>query len=65
MDSFNFILQWQSHLFIMNAYKRQAVLNAQDADVAQTALGLTYLRSMENVQTETCPLDSHHRHICA
>ena len=41
------------------------VLTAQNADVAQTTVGVTYLRSMTNVKTDTCPLYVHHRHTCA
>ena len=48
---------------IIHAYKRRAVLNAQDAGIAQTNVGVTYLRYMKNVKTGTCPLDAHHRHL--
>ena len=50
---------------IISAYKRRSVLTAQNADAAQTTVGVTYLRSMENVQTNTCALCVHHKHICA
>ena len=49
----------------MNGYTRRAVLNAQNTNVAQTTVGVTYLRSMRNVETDTCPLYAHRRHICA
>ena len=51
--------------FIIHAYKRRSVLTAQNADAAQTTVGVTYLRSMENVQTKTCALCVHHSQICA
>ena len=38
-----------SSLFIMNANKRRSVLTAQNADVAQTSMGVTYLRFMKCV----------------
>ena len=43
--------QWRSNpaapiaSFIAHAYKRRSVLSAQNADVAQTLVGVTYLRS--------------------
>ena len=49
----------------INAYKRRSVLTAQNADVAQTTVGVTYLRSMKNVKTETRALYVYHRLICA
>ena len=49
----------------VNAYKRRAALTAQDADVAPTAVGVTYLRFTQNEKTDTCALYAHHRHICA
>ena len=48
---------------IMNAYKRRAVLNAQNVDVAHTTVGGTYLGSMEIVKTDTCPLYSPQTHL--
>ena len=36
-------------VLIINAYKRQAVLIAQDADAAPTTAGVTYLRFMKHV----------------
>ena len=52
-------------VLIVNAYKRRAVLTAQNADVAPTIVGVPYLRFMKNVKTYTCALYTHHRHICA
>ena len=49
---------------VIHAYKRRMVLNAQNADVARTTVGVTYLRSVENVKTDTCPLYGHHSHMC-
>ena len=63
--------QWQSNpamaiaSLIINAYKRRSVLIAQAADVAQTTVGVPYLRSVKDEKTDTCPLYVHHRHICA
>ena len=57
-----FYKQWQFNpavaiaSLIIHAYKRRAVLNAQNADVAQTTVGVTYLRSMINMKNDTCPL---------
>ena len=50
---------------INNAYKRRAVLNAQDADVAQTTVGVTHLRSTTTKKAGTCPVYVYHRHACA
>ena len=50
---------------IINAYKRWSVLIAQNADVAPTTVGVTYLRVFKKVETDTCALYAHHRHICA
>ena len=50
--------------FTTNVYKRRSGLTAQNADVAPTTVGVTYLRFMENVKTDTCALYNHHRHIC-
>ena len=44
-----FHTQWQrtpavaASVLIINAYKREAVLTAQDADVARTNVGVTYV----------------------
>ena len=38
---------------------------AQNADVAQTSVGVTFLRFMESEKTDTCALCAHHWHICA
>ena len=50
---------------IINVYKRRSVLTAQNADVDPTTVGVAYLRSMKNVEADTCTLYHHHRHICA
>ena len=52
---------------IINAYKRRSVLIAQNADVASTTVGVTYLRSMKHVfkTNDTCALYARRRHICA
>ena len=42
---------------VINAYKRRSALTAQNADVAPTTVGVTYLRFMKNVKTRT-PIDS-------
>ena len=38
--------------FIIHAYKCRAVLNAQNADVAQNTVGVTHLRFYEYVKTD-------------
>ena len=38
---------------MMNAYKRRSVLTAHNADVAPPTVGITYLRFMKNVKTNT------------
>ena len=50
---------------IINAYKRRAVLTAQNADDAPPTVGVAYLRFMENTINDTCALYTYHRHICA
>ncbi len=64
-------LQWRTNpavamaRLIVSVYKRRAVLNAQNADVAPTIVGVAYLRFMKNTTNDTCALYTHHRHICA
>jgi len=63
--------QWRTNpavaiaVSIINAYKRRAVLTAQNADVAPTTVGVAYVRFMKNTKNDTCALYIHHRHICA
>ena len=38
---------------VINAYKHRSVLTAQDADVAQTTVDVTYVRFTENIKTQT------------
>ena len=38
-------------MLIIDAYKHRSVLNAQDADVAPTSVGVTYFRFMKCVKT--------------
>ena len=65
-----FRTQWREHpavaiaSLIIHAYKRRSVLTAQNSDVAPTIVGVTYLRSMKNVDTDTCTLYAHHKQIC-
>ena len=47
---------------IIHAYKRRS---AQNADAAQTTVGVTHVRSIKNEKIDTYPLYAHHRHICA
>ena len=53
-----FRIQWRQNpavakaATIINAYKRRAVLNAQNADVAPTTVDVAYLRFMK-IQTKT------------
>ena len=46
------VLQFSSGktMFIKNAYKRRSVLIAQNADVARTSVGVTYLSFMKCVK---------------
>ena len=67
-----FHIQWRKHpavaeaLSIINAYKRRAVLIAQNSDVAPTTVGVAYLRFMKNARkSNTCALYIHYRHIYA
>ena len=66
-----FRTQWRTNpalaiaSLIIDAYKRRSVLTAQNADVAPTTMGVAYLRSRTNVETDTCALYGHHKHICA
>ena len=59
------VLQW--HFFpIIDAYICRSILTAQTSDVAQTLVGVTYLRfirCVKNVQNNA--LCVHQRHICA
>ena len=61
--------QWRSNpavaiaSVVVNAYKNLSVLIAKDADVAQTIVGVTYLRFMKNVQTNICALCSPQAHL--
>ena len=63
--------QWRTQtavaiaVLVINAYKRRAVLTAQNADVAPTTVDVTYLRFMKSVNTDPCALYTHHRQICA
>ena len=64
-------IQWRNNpavaiaSLIIHAYERRSVLFAQNADVAQTTVGVAYSRFMKHVETDTCVLYPHHRHICA
>ena len=50
LDSGSLVLQWQE-IPIRNAYKPKSVLTNQNADVAQTFVGVTYLGFIECVKT--------------
>ena len=63
--------QWQKHpamaipSLIINDHKHRSILTAQNADVALTTVGVTYLWFMKNAKAYTCALYAQHRHICA
>ena len=64
--------QWQSNptvaiaSLIIDAYNRRLALIAQNADVAQTTLGVTYLQSMKNVKQKghMCFICAPQTHLC-
>ena len=58
------VLQWQDDR-VQKCQKHPMVLTAQNASVAQTYVGVTYLSFMKSMKTQNGALCVHRRHICA